>query len=155
MKRTSLLAALLLVLGLLAGCGGDDSSSTAADSSGGGIPANASVEEFCGAFLDLIQQANAAGSDMSDAEAVKLAKDLAAKLEQIGTPEDMPDDARRAFETAIDKINALPDDANKDEMDEAAGDLTEEEKADQQALSTYLGTTCMGQAEPSGGASSS
>jgi hypothetical protein len=156
MKRISLLAvpllALGLLLGLLAGCGSDDSSGAAADE--GGMATNASVEEFCGAFLDLIQQAQEAGSEISDADAIKLAKDLAEKLEEIGTPEDMPADARRAFETAIQKINDLPDDATRDEMDEAAADLTDEEKKDQEALSTYLTKTCMGQLVPSGDASS-
>jgi len=152
MKRISLLAVPVLLLGLLAGCGSDDSSGAA--SVGGGMPTDASTEEFCGAFLDLIQQAQEAGSDISDADAVKLAKDLAEKLEEIGTPEDMPADARRAFESAIDKINDLPDDATRDEMDEAAGDLTDEEQADQEALSTYLTQKCMGQLVPSDDASS-
>ena len=153
MKRISLLAVPLLLLGLLAGCGGDDSSGSAA-SDGGGMPTDASTEEFCGAFLDLIQQAQEAGSDISDADAVKLAKDLAEKLEEIGTPADMPADARRAFESAIDKINDLPDDATQDDMDAAAGDLTDEEQADQEALSTYLTQKCMSQLVPSDDASS-
>jgi hypothetical protein len=150
MKRMPLLAALLLVLGLLAGCGSSDSS-TAADDAGsaGGPPTNASVEEFCGAFLDLIQQASKAGEDISDKDAIKLAKDLADTLGEVGTPEDMPEDARRAFETAIEKIQAIPDDATQDEMQEAAGDLTEAEKKDQEALSTYITEKCMGQLSPS------
>jgi hypothetical protein len=145
MKRTSLLAALLLVVGLLAGCGSSDSSTASGGDSAAGPPTDATVEEFCGAFLDLIQQAQQQGSDISDADAVKLAKDLADKLEEVGTPTDMPADARRAFETAIDKIKALPDDATQSEMSKAAGDLTEDQKKDQEALSTYITTKCMGQ----------
>ena len=156
MKRLSLLAALLLVVGLLAGCGGDDSSAADGGSgdSAGAPPTDASVEEFCGAFLDLIQQAQAAGQDISDADAIKLAKDLAAKLAEIGTPADMPAEARRAFEKAIERINDLPDDATREEMDKAAGELTEEEQKDQEALSTYITQKCMGQALPSESASS-
>jgi hypothetical protein len=144
MRRTSLLAVLLLVVGLLAGCGSNDSSD-AADKSAGGPPTNASVPDFCGAFLDLIQQAQQAGTDISDKDAVKLAKDLAAKLEDVGTPSDMPADARRAFETAINKINSLPDDASKKEMEQAASDLTEDQQKDQEALGTYITSKCMGQ----------
>ena len=111
MKRISLLAALLLVVGLLAGCGNSDSSGASGSADAGGPPTNASVDDFCGAFLDLIQQVQAAGTDISDKDAVKLAKDLAGKLSDVGTPADMPANARRAFETAINKINDLPDDA--------------------------------------------
>ena len=150
MKRTPLLAALLLVIGLLAGCGSSDSS-TAADDGGsaGGPPTNASVEEFCGAFLDLIQQASQAGADLSDDAAITLAKDLADQLGEVGTPADMPEDARRAFETAIEKIQAIPDDATQDEMKKAAEDLTEDQEADQESLSAYITKTCMGQLSPS------
>ena len=150
MKRTPLIAALFLVLGLLVGCGSSDSS-TAADDGGsaGGPPTNASVDEFCGTFLDLIQQASKAGEKISDKDAIALAKDLADKLSEVGTPEDMPEDARRAFETAIEKIQAIPDDATQDEMQAAASDLSEAEKKDQESLSTYITTTCAGQLSPS------
>ena len=53
------------------------------------------------------------------------------------------------FETAIEKIQAIPDDATQDEMQEAAGDLSEAEKKDQESLSTYITNTCMGQLSPS------
>ncbi len=155
MKRISLVAVLLLLLGLVAaGCGGggDDS---AADGGGGvaDAPKNASVEDFCGAFLDLIQQASAAG-DMTDAEQVALAKDLAAKLQKVGTPEDMPEDAREGFEKALQLINDLDEDATPEEMEQANEDLTEEEQANQEALSTYISEKCMSQLMPSASPSS-
>jgi len=154
MKRIPLLAALVLVVGLLAGCGSSDSSDASGSSDAGGPPTNASVEDFCGAFLDLIQQVQQAGADISDEQAVKLAKGLASKLADVGTPADMPADARRAFETAIDKINALPDDATQEEVDGAAGDLTEEQKADQASLSDYITQQCASQLAPSASPSS-
>jgi len=153
MKRTSLLAALVLVVGLLAGCGNSDSS-TAGDDSADGPPTTASVEEFCGAFLDLVQKAQAQGSDISDHDAVKLAKDLAGKLAEVGTPSDMPAGARRAFEMAIEKLESLSDDASQKEMEQAAGDLTEDQQRDQEALSTYITTKCMGQLDASPSSSS-
>ena len=138
MKRTSLLAALLVVVGLVAGCGSSDSSTASGDSGG-----SASVEEFCGAFLDLIEQARQQGTDISDADAVELAKDFADKLEEMGAPSDMPADARRALETAIEKIKSLPDDATQEDMSKAAEDLTEDQQKDQEALSTYISTKCL------------
>ena len=153
MKRTSLpslLAVLLLVLGLVAGCGGSDSSGSgdAADDAGGsagGPPTDASVEDFCGTFLDLIEQASQQGSDVSDADAVELAKEAADKLSEVGTPEDMPAEARRAFEKAIELIRSIPDGATQKEMDDIAADLTAEQQQDLQALTAYVTEKCMGQ----------
>lgn len=153
MRRTSLpavlAASLLLVLALVAGCGSSDSS--AADGSGGqgqggpasSPPTDASVEDFCTAFTDLIQQATQAGSDMSDAEAIELAKETADKLGAIGTPEDIPAEARAAFELAIEKIRSIPDDATREEMNTIEGDLTAEQQENLDALTSYVTTKCL------------
>ena len=137
----------------MAGCGGSDSSGSAdagddADGSAGGPPTDASVEDFCGTFLDLIEQASQQGSDVSDADAVELAKEAADKLSEVGTPEDMPADARRAFEKAIEQIRSIPDGATQKEMDDIAADLTAEQQQDLQALTAYVTEKCMGQLAP-------
>jgi len=177
MKRTSLpvtlAAVLLLVLGLLAGCGDSDSSGaggasddsvSSADSSAGssagssdassadspdessadGPPTDATVEEFCGTFLELIEKASQQGSDVSDADAIKLVKEAADSLTAVGTPADIPEDARRAFEKAIELIDSVPDDATQAEMEAIADDLTAEQQQDLQALTAYVTSTCMG-----------
>jgi len=157
MKRFSLLAALLLVLGLLAGCGSSDSDADGGSGSGGGVadaPKNASVEDFCGAFMDLIEQATQPGAELSDADQVKLAKDLSKKLQEIGTPEDMPADARKGFEKALQLIDDLSEDATPEEMEKASGSLTEEEQANQSALSDYISKKCLGSLLPSASPSS-
>lgn len=172
MKRTSLpvtvVAVLLLVLGLVAGCGDSDSSAaggasddtgTSASSSDGsdspdssegseegsadGPPTDATVEEFCGTFLELIEKASQQGSDVSDADAIKLVKEAADSLSAVGTPADIPEDARRAFEKAIELINSVPDDATQAEMESIADDLTAEQQQDLQALTAYVTQTCM------------
>ena len=153
MKRIPLLAVLLLVLGLLAGCGGGASSAADDGGSAGGPPTDASVEDFCGAFLDLVQQVNQAGDDITDEQALKLAKDLAEKLTEVGTPADMPEAARRAFVTALEKIKSIPDGATREEMNQVTGELTEEEQKDQEALGSYITEKCMGQL-PGGGSDS-
>jgi hypothetical protein len=154
MKRTSVAAVLLLVLGLVAGCGGGSSSGAADDSAAaGGPPTNASVEDFCGAFMDLVRQVSEAGDDITDAQAVKLAKQLAGNLADVGTPADMPADARRAFENALEIILSFPDDATRADMTKGALDLTDDQKKDQSALNHYITGTCMG--ELSGAASGS
>ena len=154
MKRTSLpvtvVAVLLLVLGLVAGCGSNDSSTAAADDDGSaaGPPTDASTEDFCGTFLDLLEKASEQGSDVSDEDAVALAKEAADNLSEVGTPEDMPADARRAFEKAIELIRSIPDGATQKEMDAIADDLTEEQQKDLQALTAYVTQKCMGQVSP-------
>ncbi|MET0524234.1 MAG: hypothetical protein ABWZ91_05500 [Nocardioides sp.] len=150
MKRTSkpaaFVAALLLVLGLVSGCGGNDSSSPDALDDGGSAgapPTNATVEEFCGGFTDLIQQASQAGQDISDADAIKLAKQAADKLAEIGSPEDIPADAREAFVLAIEKVRSIPDDATRKELGAIADDLTDAQRTNLDALTRYVATTCL------------
>ena len=138
MKKLSLLAVMALLLGFLAGCG-DDSSDA---------PESASVEDFCGVFLDLAQTAQEQGADASDADAIKLLKDLADKLEEVGTPEDMPEDARDGLQLLIDKIKDLPDDATAEDLANVEKDFTEEDKANQEALQTYLADKCVHQPRP-------
>ena len=146
MKRLSLLAVPMLVVGLLAGCG-DDPAADAADS-----PTNATVEEFCQPFVDMLQEISDQGEDISDADAVALAKETAEKLREAGTPEDMPEDARKGFELVVKKLAELPDDATKDEV-EAAQELTEEEQKYSDALGRYIAEKCASQLFPTDGAS--
>ena len=145
-KPAAFVAALLLVLGLVSGCGGSDSSSPdAADDGGsaGAPPTDATVEEFCDAFTDLIQQASEAGQDISDADAIKLAKEAADKLAEIGSPADIPPEAREAFVLAIEKIRSIPDGATRKEMDAIADDLTDAQRKNLDALTSYVTTTCL------------
>jgi hypothetical protein len=148
MKRISLLAASLLVVGLLAGCGSDGGSAAS------GSPKDATVDEFCQPFVDMISDITTKGANMSDTDAVKLAKDLADKLAKVGTPKDMPADARKGFELVIKKLQALPDDATKEEVDKAQN-LTTEEKKYSDALGQYITTNCADKLLPSGAASPS
>jgi len=150
MKRLSLLAVALLVVGLLAGCGGDDTSSAASDeptgttssSESSSAPADGgTVQAFCNVLIGILQQPP---EGTSDKDALELLKGIAAQLEQVGAPGDMPEDAARGLQTAIDKINELPDDATSDDVSKAATDLTAEEKKDQQALGDYVQSTCLG-----------
>ena len=113
MQRIFLLAVSMLVLGQLAGCGDD----------GGDAPKNATVEEFCRPFVDMYTDVVDKGKDLTDEDAVTIAKDTAEKLREAGTPEGMPEDARKSWELVIEKLADLPDDATKEDV-EAAQNLT-------------------------------
>ncbi len=139
MKRISLLAVPMLVLGLLAGCGddgGDGGGDDAADA-----PTNATVAEFCQPFVDMYTDVVDKGEDLTDEDAVTIAKDTAAKLREAGTPEGMPEDARKGWELVIEKLADLPDDATKEDV-EAAQNLTAEEQEYSEALAQYVAEKC-------------
>jgi hypothetical protein len=110
------------------------------------------ITAFCNVILGIVQQAP---QGSSDADALKLLKSVAAQFEQIGPPADMPEAAQRALQVAIDKINALPDDATADEVNKAAADLTKDQKKDQAELGKYVQETCMPAVQPSDSASPS
>ncbi len=157
MKRLSLLAVPLLLVGLLAGCGGNDSSASAAGTSASTSTGSAStdesspadgsgVSEFCNVLIGIFQQPQ---QGSSDADALKLLKSVAAQLEQVGAPAGMPEAAARALQNAIDTIKALPDDATRKEVSKAAADLSKQEKKDQAALAQYVQATCIPSSSPS------
>jgi hypothetical protein len=140
MKR-ALLVGLVLVAGLLTGCGDDDSST------------GASKKEFCGTFDDLVDDFQKLGADAEPAEAVKVLKEAGDHLADVGTPSDMPDDARAGFEYVLDQIDKLDDDATRKEIDQLGADATDQQQADQKAYQDYLNATCAALGEPSSGAS--
>ena len=144
MKRLSLLAVPLLLLGLLAGCGSDSSSTAASDepttASSGADDQAQKVTAFCNVIVSIASQST---QSTSDADALKLLKKVGEEFDQIGAPDDMPEDAQRALQLAIDKIKAIPDDATAEEVAKAAGDLTAAQKKDQAALGTYVQDKCM------------
>jgi hypothetical protein len=160
-KRLSLLAVPLLLLGLLsvllAGSGSDSSSTAASDepttasSSGASSSADDQAQKvtaFCNVIVSIASQSQ---QSTSDADALKLLKKVGEEFDQIGAPDDMPEDAQRALQLAIDKIKAIPDDATAEEVAKAAGDLTAAQKKDQAALGQYVQEQCM----PAASASSS
>ena len=124
---------LLAVPGLMS-CGGDD-----ADGSGDGKE-EVTVEEFCAA-AEKFENTFTETDTTNLIEGVEALKDAARELKDVGTPEDIPDDAREGLELTLDKLIALPDDADETDLLDVL-DFDEDERAKSMAFEDYLNATC-------------
>lgn len=109
LSRVAALAAPAVLLVSLTACGGDD---------GSDAPESASKEDFCEAYdaePDL-EGIDPSASPEEQADAIVTAiQDATDRLAEVGTPEDIPDDAREGFEVVIEVANNL----DKDEAQKA------------------------------------
>jgi hypothetical protein len=127
MKKALWVASLLLVAGTAAACGDDGGGGGGA----GGAPKDAAVEDFCKPFADASTDDDAKVSDVTD------------KLKDVGTPKDMPDDARKGFEFLVEKAEEL--DKNSDDLDDEEAfkkKYGEDEFAQIEAFIKYYAKTC-------------
>ena len=141
--RLTLTSTVLLVGALTTACGGEGGG-------GGGAPIDASEKDFCQAQISLFQ--DLLPGDMSNPEVpsndemAKAVKSWGTKLEEIGTPANIPDDARKGFEAVVTQARDIdPADFSIDKLDQlgaGGADASAEAKAQAQAFSDYLTTTC-------------
>lgn len=132
MKTAMFAASLALIAGAAAGCG-----SSGSDSSG------ASTSEFCDGFATFqkdLQGSVTAGSDPADI--VKAVKGSAQKLEDTGTPEGIPADAKEGFQISLDTIANVPDDATEEDFSKLGNSISDADKAKTDAFDSYLSDTC-------------
>ena len=137
-------ATLILVAGGAVACGGDDNGGSGNDGGGGSASSDSggtSVDDFCGAFEEF--SSSLFEADTTDTAAViKVLKDEAGKLDDVGTPEDIPEDAEEGLDLVLGAIQDLPDDATLDDISALEDDFSEEDKAKADAFDTYLADTC-------------
>ena len=144
MKHSLLAASLVLVAAAAVGCGGGGGSG------GGGTPSDASADDFCGVFDDFNAAVVELGEDAENSELIAALKDTGEELEEVGTPEDISDDARAGFELTVKTIEDLDDDASEKELESLEEDFSDEEKEQSDAFNEYLSETCEGgSGEPS------
>jgi hypothetical protein len=139
--RLTLTSAMLLVGAVTTACGGEG---------GGGAPTDASDKEFCETQSSLLEEL--LPDDMtnpeipSNEEMAKAVKNWGKNLEEVGTPEDIPDDARAGFEAVIeqaDDIDASDFSIEKlEELEQGGADASAKVKEQAQAFSDYLTETC-------------
>lgn len=139
--RLSVSSVVLLVGALASACG---------SGGGGGAPDDASAKDFCQTQTSLLEDLLPddmtnpklpSGEDMAQA-----VKDWGAKIEKVGTPDDISDDARKGFERIVEMAGDIdPADFSIDKLDELqAGGAEASAKAKKQAdaFAKYLTETC-------------
>ena len=136
MKLGLLAASLVLVAGGAVGCGDDDGSG------GGGSKADAaaSTEDFCGAFQAFADDLTDLTGDEDNLG--EILKKAAKRIEDVGTPEDIPDDAKEGLQLTLDAIGDLPDDASPDELDALEDEFSDADQKKADAFDDYLEKTC-------------
>lgn len=132
MKHRLTAVSLVLVASSVAACGGGG---------GGGAPSAASEEEFCDTFNSLFTDMSSMSQSEQD-EVVQKIKDWGEEMEEVGTPEDIPDDARDGFETSIELIGELDEDATTEDFEKLGDDLSKDEEDAVDAFDTYTTDTC-------------
>jgi hypothetical protein len=123
-------AAVLLALSLSA-CGGVDA------------PEDASQEAFCEAFNSQAE----VGEKESAEDQVDVAHDIGDKLEEVGTPDDISDDARKGFEEYVEALKDINEDDVKELSDASEDEAAEALGIDKDAFTAffeYAFKTCAG-----------
>jgi hypothetical protein len=137
MKLGLLAASLVLVAGGAVGCGDDNSS----DGGGGGAAdKSVSQDDFCGAFqafYDDLQDVTGTEDNLGE-----ILKKAAKRIEDVGTPDDISDDAKDGLQVTLDAIDALPDDATSEDMAGLDADFSDADQKKVDAFSDYLDKTC-------------
>lgn len=114
----------------------------------GGSPTDASVKDYCEAT-----QGNSNDEEFTKAlededwdKIRDLVQEQADEVEEVGTPEDIPDDAREGFELQIEQAGDLSADdiekAFKDQENPFEADLSKDEKKKIEAYTKYESKTC-------------
>ncbi len=138
--RLTLAGAALLVGAVTTACGGG----------GSGAPTDASEDGFCetanSLMTDLLPQDMATPEMPSDEDMARAVKDWGKEMEAVGTPEDIPDQARKGFEAVVEQAKGV--DAadfsleNLEELGKGGADASKEVQQQAEAFGEYLTDTC-------------
>lgn len=124
-------SATVLLAFSLSACGGVDA------------PEDASEDDFCEAFNAQTE----IGAEDSVSDQVDAAQELGDKLEEVGTPDGISDDARKGFESYVEALKDInEDDVEKlaDATEDEAAEALDVEKDEFTAFFEYAVTTCFG-----------
>jgi hypothetical protein len=150
MKHALFAASIALVAVTAVGCGGgDDSKDSSGSGSGGatasdtsGPPTDASKTDFCTAFDTFNADIGKVDTKASTKEQVKQAKAAVAKLAEAGTPQGIDAASRKGYETIVETISKVDDNASKADLQNLDKDLTTADRKNVAAFGKYYATTC-------------
>lgn len=138
--RLILSTTVLLVGAVTSACGGG----------GSGAPSDASEDGFCEAanslMADLVPDDVTETELPSDEDMAQAVKDWGARMEEVGTPEGISDDARAGFEAVVEQAEEI--DAadfsmeNLEDLEMGGADASEEVRKQAEAFGNYLTETC-------------
>lgn len=140
-RRAAAAGCLTLVAALSLGACSDDGDGGAGGSSSS-APDDASLEDFCGAFNGLFDEVMAEAASGDSTKMVRALKDWAAEIEEVGTPADMPEDARNGFELFVEQARGVDEDATLADLERLGEGLSEAEQADGEAFSDWTTESC-------------
>ena len=138
--RLTLTGVALLVGAVASACGGG----------GSGAPSDASRDRFCetanSLLSDLVPEDLGTAELPTDEQVAEAVKDWGSRMEEVGTPEDIPDDARQGFEAVVDEVREIDvADFSVDDLEDVASggdDASEEVRRQADAFGDYLTETC-------------
>jgi len=138
--RLTMTSAVLLVGAVTAACGGG----------GSGAPGDASEDGFCEAanslLTDLMPEDMSTPEVPSDEEMAQAVKDWGTRMEEVGTPEGISDDARAGFEAVLDQIDEIEasdfSTENLEELGTGGAEASEEVQRQAEAFGDYVTETC-------------
>ena len=131
MKLGLLTASLVLVAGGAVGCGSDD---------GGSDDKTASKKDFCAAFQGFYDDLS--GLTGTEDNLGEILKKAAKKIEDVGTPDDISDDAKDGLQLTLDAIDELPDDATAEDLSSLDSKFSDADQKKVDAFDSYLEKTC-------------
>lgn len=141
-SRTRLgLAALALLVGSVTACGGDSGEAA------GSAPDDASKKDFCEAYAGQMKAMARMDPSKDAGEAVERMRAWAEDMSDVGTPADMPADARRGFETIVAEVASLDAGATQQEFAQLGEDLGAAAEKNLTAFGEYTVKACPGALE--------
>lgn len=140
-RRLSAVAAPVLLALALTACGGSE---------GSDAPTDASKEDFCEVYdaEPVFDESLRDASPEEQAEAIKDELDkLADQFVEVGTPEDIPDDAREGFELSLEAIVGISQDdiqqgIEDEDEDFLAPDVSADDKVKTDAFDEWARGYC-------------